>query len=168
MYIRKKLHVGYLTESWIRLCIYWEVNVLSYKERQVKKTALQYLMLSHSVFQWQFLFTYIFFASLKFGTCYITGQWGKFRVKNATLCLHILLQHFLLLLLFFLKEFCAFIIFISFSDDVSNFCNKILTNLKPELMIRYLLLRNVCITSKWNPHFDDYIKCKRPSQMMMF
>ena len=26
----------------------------------------------------------------------------------------------------------------------------------------------VCITSKYNPHFDNYIKYKRPSQIMMF
>ena len=97
-------------------------------EGDEKKNMLQYLMLSQSVFHRQFLFTYIFFTSLKFGACYITHQWGKFRVKNATLCFHILLWHF----------FVAFykIIFIYFSDEVSNFCDKILTNLKPELMIR--------------------------------
>ena len=33
---------------------------------------------------------YIFSISLKFGACYIMGQWGKFRVKNGTICLHIL------------------------------------------------------------------------------
>ena len=111
-------------------------------ERDEKKIVLQYLMLSQSVFHWQFLFTYIFSAFLKFGVCYIMGlwgvcyimgQWGKFIVKNATLCLHILLRQFFVV---FHQKICVFIIFISFSDKVSNFRNKILTNLKPELMIR--------------------------------
>ena len=33
---------------------------------------------------------YFLRVSVKFGACYITGQWDKFRVKNATLGLHIL------------------------------------------------------------------------------
>ena len=37
-----------------------------------------------SVFYWQFLINYIFSVSLKFRAYYITGQWGKFRVMNAT------------------------------------------------------------------------------------
>ena len=80
-------------ESWIRLCIYWEVNILSYRETR-KKFVLQYFMLSQSVFPWQFHLVSTFSAFLKFGISYITGQGGKFRVKNATLCLHILLWHF--------------------------------------------------------------------------
>ena len=55
-----------------------------------------------SVFHWQFLITCFFPESLKFDPCYIMGQWGEFTVKSATLCLHILSQHFLL---FFIKEF---------------------------------------------------------------
>ena len=39
-------------------------------------------------------------------------------------------------LLFFTQKKCAFIIFISFFDKVSHFCNKILANQKPELVIR--------------------------------
>ena len=39
---------------------------------------------------------------LKFGTCYITGHWGEFRVNNATLCLHLLFDIFLSL---FIKKF---------------------------------------------------------------
>ena len=31
-----------------------------------------------------------FSVSLKFRACHVTGQWGEFRVENATLCLHIL------------------------------------------------------------------------------
>ena len=104
-------------------------NIYIYREKTI---VLQYLILLQSVFHWQFLFTYIFFASLKFGACYITGQWGKFRVKNATLCLHNFCGIFLL---FFIKKI-VFIIFTFFSDEVSNFRNKILTNLKQELVIR--------------------------------
>ena len=36
------------------------------------------------------------------------------------------------------QKICVFVIFISFSDEVSNFRNTILTNLKPELMINVL------------------------------
>ena len=132
-------------------------------ERDEKKIVLQYFMLSQSVFHWQFLFFYIFSASLKFGACCITSQWGKFRVKNATLCLHIPLWHCFVVLH---QKMCVFIIFISFSDEVSNFCNKILTNQKPELGIRNC--GTIYITLKYNSHFDDYKKCQRPSQMMMF
>ena len=42
------------------------------------------------VFDWRFLITYIFSKTLKFRACYITGQWSKFTVKNATLHLYIL------------------------------------------------------------------------------
>ena len=58
---------------------------------------------------------------------------GEFRVKNDTLCLHILCWYFLL---FFIKKMCHFIIFISFFDEVSIFCNRLLTNQKLELVIR--------------------------------
>ena len=33
------------------------------------------------MFHWQFLITYISSVSLKFQACYITGQWGQFKVK---------------------------------------------------------------------------------------
>ena len=62
-----------------------------------------------------------------FRTCYITGQWGDFRVKNATLCLHIFFCCFFSKNLFF-------IIFILFFDEGSNFSNRILTNQKPALI----------------------------------
>ena len=134
-------------ESWIRLCIYWEVNILSYRETR-KKFVLQYFMLSQSVFPWQFHLVSTFSAFLKFGISYITGQGGKFRVKNATLCLHILLWHFFVV---FHEEKLDFFLFISFSDKISNFHNKLLTNLEPELVITNC------------SQFDDYIKCRRPS-----
>ena len=61
------------------------------------------------------------------------SSWGKFRVKNAILCLDIILWHFLL---FFIKKF----VFLSFSslfffDEVSNFGNRLLANQKSELVI---------------------------------
>ena len=90
-------------------------------------------MLLWSEFHWQCLITYIFSVSLKFGACYITGQLDKFRVKNASLRLHT----FWLFFLFFIKKTCVFIIFISFFDEVLNFCNRIFTNQKPELVIRH-------------------------------
>ena len=45
---------------------------------------------SMSVFHQQFLISYILSVFLKFGSFYITGHWGSFNVKNATLCFHIL------------------------------------------------------------------------------
>ena len=55
---------------------------------------------------------YIFFVYLKFGACYITGQWGDFRVKNATIRLHIHFCYFFFVV--FHHKICVFIIFISF------------------------------------------------------
>ena len=46
------------------------------------------------MFHWQFLITCIFFVSLKFAAHCITGQWGDFKVINATLCSHILFGFF--------------------------------------------------------------------------
>ena len=53
--------------------------------------------------------------SLKFDVCYVTGQWEKFRIKNATLGFQILFSIFVL---FFYHKICVFIIFISFYDEV--------------------------------------------------
>ena len=59
-------------------------------------------------------------------------SWGEFRVKNATLCLYIILWYFL----FFIKKF----VFLSFSslfffDEVSNFRNRLLANQKSESVV---------------------------------
>ena len=43
---------------------------------------------------------------------------------------------FLLFELFSSKKLCVFIIFISFFETLSNFCNRILTNQKSEFVIR--------------------------------
>ena len=61
----------------------------------------------------QILITYIFSTSLKFGACYITGQWDEFKVKNRAYCLHILFLHFFVV---FHQKICVFIIAISFFD----------------------------------------------------
>ena len=86
--------------------------------------------------------TYIFSISLKFGACYVTGQWGEFRVKNATLCLHTPFRQFSVVF------HCFFIIFFSFFWWSTNFRNRILTNQKPELVIR---------NCQWDYMFGFYV-----------
>ena len=71
--------------------------------------------------------------TFKFWTCYITGQWDEFRVKNGTLCLHPLFEAFFVV---FYQKICVFIIFISFIDEASSFRNRVLTNQKSELVAR--------------------------------
>ena len=71
---------------------------------------------------------------MKFEACYMTCQWGEFRVKNATLSVHILFLAFFLLL--FIKMFVFLSFPFSFFYKVSKLRNRILTNQKPELMIR--------------------------------
>ena len=84
------------------------------------------------VFHWQFLPTYIFSVfrkfGLKFGVCYITGQWSHFRVKNATLYLQILFWHFC----WFSLQNCVLIIFIfdaqqNINQSETEICNRILS-----------------------------------------
>ena len=77
-------------------------------------------------FCWQFLITYISSVSLKLLPCYITGQWGEFALKKCCLMFKYT----------FLTFFVVFFIFISFFDKVSNFHNRILSNQKPEQVIR--------------------------------
>ena len=114
------------------------------------------------VFHWQFLITYVFSVSLKFGACCITGQWGEFKVSNAILCLHILFWYFFV----FFHQKIVFIIFISFFDEVSSFRNRILTNQKPELVIRNCQWLFVRISSQtkwsgvifsWKPQHDKHL-----------
>ena len=59
------------------------------------------------VLHWQFLITCIFFVSLKFDACYITGEWGEFKVKNTTSCFHI---PFLAFTFMFLRPFSQHIV----------------------------------------------------------
>ena len=55
-----------------------------------------------TVFHRQFLISYIFSASLRFGASHITRQWGELRIKNATLHFHILFWD---IFLFFIIKF---------------------------------------------------------------
>ena len=55
------------------------------------------------------------------------SQWGEFNVKNAILYLYTFLFFVILH-----QKISVFIIFISFSDEILNFCNRILTNQKLE------------------------------------
>ena len=70
------------------------------------------------MFNWQFLISYIFSVSLKFGVCYITGQRGEFRIKQATLGFS---QIFWIFFSFFNYKSCVFIIVSSFFDEASSF-----------------------------------------------
>ena len=55
---------------------------------------------------------HIFSVSVKFGACYITGQWGEFKVKIATICLHKLFWYFFVV--FHHKIFIKFLSFLFF------------------------------------------------------
>ena len=86
---------------------------------------------------------YIFSSSLLFGAYHITGQSGVY-IKG----MHNAFIYFFDIYIFFVclfvchNEICVFIIFISFFDEVSNFCNRVLTNQKHELVL-----------SKYQPNF---------------
>ena len=65
---------------------------------------------------------------------YISDQWGKVRGKKCYfMCTYTISNIFLL---FSMKKNCVFFIFMIFCDEVPNFCNRILTCQKPELVIR--------------------------------
>lgn len=75
----------------------------------------------------------IFFCLSEVWSMFCQGSVGKFRIKNATLCLHVLSSNFLL---FFIIES----VFLSFSfcffNEISNFRNRILNNQEQELVIK--------------------------------
>ena len=77
-----------------------------------------------------------FSVSQKFRECYITRQWGKYRIR---MLLYTFMTFWHLLVLF-PHEISVFIIFISVFDKVTNFCIKILTNQKQELVTRNFLI----------------------------
>ena len=79
----------------------------------------------------QYVFSVSSLVSLKFGACYITGQCGEFRVKNATIGLHVLFSHFFVV---FHHKICVFIIFL-FMIKSQKFRSRILTNQKLELVV---------------------------------
>ena len=70
------------------------------------------VVVSVSVFRWQFLITYVFSVLLKFGTCHIMSQCGEFRVKNTTLWLLVLFWHFFVV--FYQKNYVFIVFFSSF------------------------------------------------------
>ena len=72
---------------------------------------------------------YVFSVFLKFRAYYITGHWGGFTVKNATLKLHKLSWH--LFFIFFIKKF-VFLSFNFFFLVKYPIFSRILTNQKPE------------------------------------
>ena len=91
-----------------------------------------------SMFHWEFLITIFSPCLLKFGDFYITGKWGRMLSEE---CYIMLTYTFFGIFFFFLvcvfhQKICVFIIFISAFDEASNFRNRILTNQKPELVIR--------------------------------
>ena len=68
-------------------------------------------------------------TALKFGSCfskacYITGQWDGFRLGMLYLAFFVLSHH----------KNSVFIVFISFFDETSNFCGRISTSQKYELV----------------------------------
>ena len=73
---------------------------------------------------------YIFSLSLKFEACYIMGQWGEFRIKNA---------NYVYIIIFHQKN--CFYYFHFYFNETSNFGNRILANQKQELIIK---------NSQWN------------------
>ena len=93
--------------------------------------------------------TPIHFLRLEFRSHYITGQWSEL-IKTCYLML------FKFALFFVLHhKICVFIIFISFFDELSNFCNRILTNQKRKLVVsncqwNFMLIMGVQIGTKQN------------------
>ena len=104
-----------------------------------------------------FLSPIFLFVSLKFRACYITGEWGEVRVKNATLYLHIPFWLFLLLLLllFSFKTLCFHHFHFFFFAEVSNFRNRILPNQKPGLMVRKCQWNYVLLPTYYSRHLIE-------------
>ena len=86
-----------------------------------------------SVFLWQNNTTSCFSVPLKFGALYITGQWGRFRIKRL---IYVFIYFFGILLLFFIIKFVFLLFSFLFFDEVSKFYDKILTNQKRILVMK--------------------------------
>ena len=111
------------------------------------------------MFHWQFHITYFFSVPLKFWACYIAVQWGDFKVKNVTLCLHILSWHSFLV--FSPKNcFCNFHFF--FGDEASHFQNTVLTNQKIEWVIRNFHCKCMCNSAVNNIRWVSLPNCQLP------
>ena len=87
-----------------------------------------------SVFVWQNE-PIIFSVSLKFETYYITGQWDNSKKKCYSMLWCNFFGIFLLLFLLLFVVKCVFLPFSFLFYKVSNFCNKILTSQKCELVV---------------------------------
>ena len=88
------------------------------------------------MFHQQFLVSDIFSVFLKYGACYITGQWSDFRVKNAFTYFHILFWHCFVV---FRHKICVFVISIAFFDKLSNFRNTIFNQSESRIGERQLV-----------------------------
>ena len=75
---------------------------------KIKIVSLSWYLIPGVCSTWEFIFTYIFSASLKFRACYITGKWGGFTVENVTVYLRVLSWH---ILVFFIKNLVFFFSF---------------------------------------------------------
>ena len=91
------------------------------------------------------------------------GSVGRVQSKQ---CYFMFTYTFLVLFCLFSSKNCVFIIFISFFDEVSSFRNRILTNQKPELVIRNCQWLFVRISSQtkwsgvifsWKPQHDKHL-----------
>ena len=72
------------------------------------------------MFHWQLHITYTFSVSLKFGACYIMCQWGEFRIKNAIICLYLLIRLFLLFFVIKLVFFSLLLFLTKFKFPQQN------------------------------------------------
>ena len=103
---------------------------------------------------WKFLIGYIFSVSVKFGTCYITGQWGEFRITNATLSF---LIHFLVFYSCFSSWNLCIYHFHFFFVKWLNFRYRLWTNQKQVLVFRNCLWNCILginlLVSIWGQHW---------------
>ena len=128
-------HLRYLNECWIHLCIYWEVNVLSYRVRWERNCASILNAITECV-PMAVSFDLNFLCISKVWSMSHHGSMGHFQSKEGYF---IFTYTFVAFFCCFLSKMCVSIIY--FSDEVSNFRHRVLTNQKPELVIR---------NSQWN------------------
>ena len=95
-----------------------------------------------SVFLWQNNTTSCFSVPLKFGALYITGQWGRFRIKRL---IYVFIYFFGILLLFFIIKFVFLLFSFLFFDEVSNFCNRIQEPIRNKNSQSKIVRRTVCL-----------------------
>ena len=61
------------------------------------------------------------------------SQWEQFRIKNTT---YAFIAFFGIFVVVFLQKVCVFLVFISFFDEISNFCSRISPNQRHEQVIQ--------------------------------